>query len=163
MAASTVIKDLYDGNMTLRDGTGSPVSLVVPFSVGNLVISNLKAAMRATNKYETRGVLNSARKGARIYATGSFSCQVADFFDGTARTVLEFLAQLGASSGNTSTLSNGDVYCLDLIWDVEGTDLGDASDHQLVLEECDCTFDIQEGEPIMLNVNFEVLGAWSGT
>ena len=56
MAASTIIKNLNDGTITLSDGTGSPVTLVVPFSVGDLTISDLKQKQNETARYETRGI-----------------------------------------------------------------------------------------------------------
>lgn len=164
MAASEVIKHLYDGSLKLKDGTGTPVELVVPFSVGDLKADNLKQTQRNTAKYETRGVLRSVRHTSRVYPSGSFTAYIADYSDATSQTVIDFLKKQGAYSANVSTLgATAEVYTLDVVLTVEGTDLGDAADHTMTMEDCECTFSLVEGEPNAITVNFEVLGAVSFT
>ena len=36
MAASLVVKHLYDGAISASDGTGAPVTLSIPFTMGDL-------------------------------------------------------------------------------------------------------------------------------
>lgn len=158
MAASTVIKTLYDGYIKLRDGSPTPVELVVPFSVGDLKLDSLKRRQRTTAKYETRGVLRSVRLTSRIYATGSFTAYSADYSDATEQTVIDFLRQQGAYAGNISTLgATAEVYTIDIILVVEGTDLGDPADHTWTASDCDCTFAPSEGDPNSLGISFEIL------
>lgn len=164
MAASQIAKHFTDGTITLKDGTGTPVTLVVPFSMGDFSISGLNQARRATNVYETRGQLVSLRKGALSFPTGSFSAMIADYSDATNTTVLDFLNKAGSYSANDSTTEAlGDVYTVDILLTVEGTDLGDAADHVITLEDCDCSMDISEGEPNSLSVSFTVYGTVSMT
>ena len=87
MALSTVTKHFTDGSITLKDGTGTPLTLTVALSVGDLTISGLETDTlgRAVNAYETRGVLRSLRRGARVYPTVSFSAHLADVTDATGR------------------------------------------------------------------------------
>lgn len=162
MPASTVIKNLNDGSITLRDGTGTPVTLVVPFSTGDLSISGLAQKQNEVAKYETRGTFHSARHTARTYPSGSFSFQIADYSDGTNQTVHDFVQAVNSYSANVSTLgTNADVYAIDIILTVEGTDHGDASDHVLTLTDCVCTLDISEGDPNTGTLNFECLGTYT--
>ena len=161
---STIIKHFTDGTITLKDGTGTPVTLVVPFSTGDFSLGGLTQALRATNVYEARGQLTGLRKGAKAFPTGSFSCQIADYSDATDRTVLDFLRKNASYSANLSTTTAlGDVFTVDLVWTIEGTDLGDAADHVVTLEDCDCSMDLSEGEPNSLSVSFTVYGAVSMT
>ena len=160
MAASIVEKTLYDGLITLSDGTGTPVTLVVPFSIGNLKVSGLSQTLREVLKFEARGVLTSVRLGKRRYPTGSFSFQVADYSDATNQTVIDFLLKTGSYSANISTLgSAADVYAVTIKLTVEGTDRGDSADHTVTMTNCVCTLDVEEGEPNMGSVSFEILGA----
>lgn len=166
MAASTVIKDLYDGTITLEDGTTpTAVSLTVPFSIGNLSVDGLSPQQRAVNKYETRGTFHSAKYGARTYASGSFSFQVADFSDASENTAIDFLLFQGSYGSNVSTLGTATsvVQAVKITLTVEGTDHEDASDHTLVMDDCVITMALAEGEPNTVNVSFEVLGSITWT
>lgn len=164
MAASTFIKHFTDGIIKLKDGTGTPVELQVPFSVGDLKIDGLKATQRETSKYEARGALTGVRHGAKKYPTGSFTFQIADYSDASDRTVLDFITKKASYSANVSTLgSSQEVYTIDIVLTVEGSNFGDSADHVLTYEDCDCTVSIAEGEPNTATVSFEILGAWSHT
>jgi len=162
MAASTVIKHLYDGLIALLDGTGTPVQLTVPFSMGDLSIKGLAQTQREVIAYESRGVLNSVRHTKRTYPTGSFSYMIADYSDATNNTVIDFIRKAGSYNANTSTLGTAsDVYTIDIKLTVEGTNFGDSSDHTITLEDCHCTIDIDEGEPNKGTISFTTYGAVS--
>lgn len=166
MAASTIVKHLFDGQLTIKDGTGTPVTFVVPFTNGDMVINDVRepGKQRETVRYEARGETTSVRLGKRLYPTGTFTAQVADYSDGTDETLLDFLRRTGSFSANVSTTgANAEVYEVDLIWDIEGTDLGDAADHQIECEDCDCIITIQEGEPNTLAISFTVDGDVNAT
>jgi len=164
MTASIIAKHFTDGLITLKDGTGTPVSLAVPFSMGDFALSGLVQGRRATNVYETRGQLVSLRKGAKSFPTGSFSCMLADYSDATDQTVFDFLNKSGSYAANISTtVAKGDVYTVDIVFTVEGTDLGDSADHTLTLEDCDCSMDLSEGEPNSISISFTVYGTVTAT
>ena len=151
MALSTVTKHFTDGSITLKDGTGTPLTLTVALSVGDLTISGLETDTlgRAVNAYETRGVLRSLRRGARVYPTVSFSAHLADVTDATDKTLFDFILKRGASASNVSTTAGtGDVYTLDVVFTIEGTDLGDAADHVITLEDVHFTegAEVKEGD-----------------
>ena len=166
MALSTVVKHFTDGSITLKDGTGSPVTLAVALSVGDLTISGLETNTlgRATNAYETRGVLRSLRRGARVYPTVSFSCQLTDITDATDNTLFDFLLKRGSYASNVSTTATtGDVYTVDVVFTIEGTDLGDGSDHVITLEDVHFTSDLAEGEPNTISASGTIYGTVIGT
>jgi hypothetical protein len=160
MAASTVIKNLNDGTITLEDGTGSPVTLVVPFSVGDFSLDGLAATLNEVTAYETRGTLNTVRHTARTYPTLSFSMQVADYADGTDGTVLDFVRFANSYSANVSTLgANADVKTVKVTLTVEGTDHGDAADHTIVLDDVHVTASSSEGDPNTVSISGTVYGS----
>jgi len=157
MAASTIIKNLTDGQLTLSDGTGVPVTLVVNLDSGDLSVGGLQQKQNEVSKYESRGAFKTARHTTRTYPSGSFSFMVADISDATDQTVIDFLLNQNSYSANQSTLP-GDVYAVDIQFDLEGTDFGDTADHQILLGDCVCRLDFAEGDPDLVTCNFEVLG-----
>lgn len=162
MTTSNVIKHFTDGSVTFKDATSpSPVTLVVPFTMGDVAISGLAqdALGRATNAYEARGVLVGLRRGAREYPTVSMSLMLPDLSDATNTTPLDFIRKKGAYATNVSTSAAlGDVYTIDIVLTIEGTDFGDAADHTFTLEDVDCRADFSEGEPNTLTINGTIYG-----
>lgn len=145
--ASTVVKHFTDGTIEFADGTGTPVTLTLPLGIGDFSASGFQESQQDVNVYQSRGVLRSLRKGAKNFVSGSFSAMLADISDASAGDAIDFVLQQAAYSANTSTLSASDVYCVKVTLTIEGTDLGDAADHTIVLDNCVVTFDVSEGEP----------------
>ena len=146
MAASLVVKHLYDGAISASDGTGAPVTLSIPFTMGD----------------QSRGVLTAVRKAARTYPSGSFSFQVADYSDAIDQTAIDYFLKSNSYSANISTLAAGadaDVYTVDLVLTVGGTAVGDTADHTVTLTDCDVTLDVSEGEPNSASISFTCYGA----
>ncbi len=159
MAASTVVKNFSDGTLNLTSGGGSPVSISVTFAQGDLSIDGLVEDQRETAAYESRGVLRSLRKTTRIYASGSFSLMLSDLTDAADQTVLDFLLKQGSYSGNASTLTGSDAYCIKIGLSIEGTNHGDANDHTISLDSCRITTAIAEGDPSTITASFICYGA----
>jgi hypothetical protein len=136
--ASTIVKHFTDGTITFEDGTGSPVTLTLPLGIGDFSASGFQESQQDVNVYQSRGVLRSLRKGAKNFVSGSF----------------DFVLQQNAYSANISTLSASDVYAIKVTLTIEGTDLGDAADHTLVLDNSVVTLDISEGEPDTIAFSF---------
>jgi len=160
MAVSEVLKHLYDGSLTLIDGTAvTPIELIIPFTIGDFSLSGLVADQRDIKIYKIRGIKQSIRLGEETEPTGSFSCDVAEYSDAAGFTVTDFVLQQAAYSANVSTLTNcGEVYTMNIVWTVEGIDCGDATDHVITCTNCRVTMDMSEGEPNTLSFSFVVLG-----
>jgi hypothetical protein len=160
MAASTVIKHLYDGSITVEDGTTpTAVSLAIPFTVGDLSLDTLQESGRGVQAYQTRGSLHSVRLAAKEFPTVTFSAQLADLSDATDGTLVDFVLKQASYSANVSTLTGSDVYAVKITLTVEGTDLGDTADHTITLDDVHCTMAIAEGEPDTVTISGTVYGA----
>lgn len=161
MPASSIVKHLYDGSITLKDGTGSPVTLVVPFSTGDFSASGIAQTQREVIAYETRGTLNAVRYTTRTYVTGSFSAQLPAYTDAsTVGQVYAFVNKVAPYASNVTTLTGpAEVYAVDVVLTTEGTNFGDSADHTITLTKCACTVDVTEGEPNTITVNFTCYGA----
>lgn len=162
MAVSQIFKHDQDGVISLADGTGTPVTLTVPFTNGDFSLSGLGRTHAELVKYQTRGGKGECfRYGAKTYPTGSFTAVLTELSAAATDIVLlDFVRKTGTCASNVSTLgtSTNVVYTIDITLTIEGTDNGDAADHTIVLTDCHCTADLTEGTPDSVTINFEVLG-----
>jgi hypothetical protein len=164
MALSSVVKNFRDGTILIQDGTGTPLALTVSYEQGNFAISGLKKKQNETVTYLDRGELGSVRHTSRIFPTGSFSAHMTELSDATNQVLPDIIRRQGSYAAAVSTLgSSADVYTLKLTLTVEGTDFGDASDHTIVLNDCECSVDFAEGDPNSFTINFTVYGTVSMT
>jgi len=145
MALSTSIKTTHDATITLKDGTATPVTLAVPVTIGDETISELMAVSSVTGEFNetveftARGKLTGIRHGDRIFPSGSFTAQFREFTNATAGAVLDFVRKTNGYAANTSsapTAFGSDVYLIDIVITVEGTDRGDGADHTITLTDC---------------------------
>lgn len=162
MAYSTLPKTRRDGVITLKDGTGSPVTLEVAYEEGNLTFDTPKAAQTVIRD---RGTISTVRKGDdEPTASGSFSAYFRQFTDGSeAGSILDFINKTGNYSSNESTGSSGtpfvEFYCIDLEYQVDATSLGDDAATSATLTKCVCTASFTEGDPSSFTINFTSYGA----
>jgi len=155
MAVGTVTTNLCDGALVLSDGTGPPVTLTVPVSVGDTTFDGLKALSGVTGQtnevaaYEARGRLDSVRHTSRIYHAVSFSVHLRDLTSASVGNVLDFVRKLNAYSANLSTLAagaNADVYCIDAILTIDTSALG-GTDSVATITDGHYTASVAEGDP----------------
>lgn len=163
MGASSIVKNMCDGTITLKDGTGTPISVTVKFDNADFTVSGLKAKLRETVAYQHRGVLSSVRHTARTFPTFSFSVSMSEFTALTAVSVSDAVLKNGAFSAAVSTLgANADVYTLDLTVSEEGTNFGDSADHTFTLEDCELEMTYTEGDPNTFSLSGTCYGAITG-
>ena len=151
---SAVVKIAQDGKLTLYDGTAIPQSLEVQYSKGDFKSSlgpgkvtsgNLKP--QESLVIMVRGapvtIRNAEQKGIKF----SFSAYLTGLSDATKQTIQDFVHSMGtyavggATPRVTTSTIGGDRSLCDLWLTIEGTDLGDSSDHigkflQCDIEEC---------------------------
>ena len=122
MAYSTVPKMRRDGKITLKDGTGTPVTLEVSFEEGTLAFTPTKPAQVIIR--DRHAITNVRRGDEEPIASGSFSLYLREFTDSAqAGSVLDFVNQTGFYSSNVSTGASGtpqiEEYCVDIEYTVE--------------------------------------------
>jgi len=162
MAYSTLPKTRRDGVITLKDGTGTPVELIIAYEEGNLTFDTPKAAQTVIRD---RGVISTIRKGDdEPVASGSFTAYFRQFTDGAeAGSILDFVNKTGHYVSNISTGLTGtpfvEFYCVSLEYVIDATALGDASATTATLTKCVCTASFTEGDPSSFTINFTSYGA----
>ena len=165
MSYSTVPKIRRDGKITLLDGTTpTAVSLEVEYEDGNLTLNGLETK-EAQTIIRNRGVISTVRKGdSEAPSSGSFSIHMRQFMDSSnAGSVLDFINKTNNYSSNVSTGATGtpyiEFYTIDIQYDVEGTDHGDAKDHRATLSKCVVTASsFSESDPNQLTFEFVCYG-----
>jgi hypothetical protein len=164
VAASTVIKNFTDGSMTIKDGTGTPLTFTVPFEQGNFSITGLARKLRNVSAYESRGKFKTARHTTRLYPTWTCNVYMADFTATGGVSLGDVLFKQGATwSAAVSTFgANAQVYALDVVFTVEGTDFGDAADSTFTLEDNYIVADFSEGDPNNFALSGTCYGAITG-
>lgn len=164
MPLSSVVKNYRDGLITLASGGGSPITLTVQYENGDFSLTGSNQGNYEITKYLDRGEFGSARKTARSFPTGSFSAHLTELSDGTNLTLWDAVNRTGAFAAAVSTLgANADVYTLNIVLTIEGTQFGDATDHVLTMNDCRCSIDVSEGDPDSFSLSFEVLGTITAT
>jgi len=160
MALSVIPKNFCNGKLTILDGAA--LTFEIPFHNGDLSLGGLSDTWRDITKYETRGVFNTAQHTTRTYPTISFSCKLVELTNVTTGNILDALNRNGAWAAATGTLGTGLPYCVNLKFEIEGTDFGDGADGTTTFTKCRCVYDITEGDPDTINVTAEVLGTATG-
>lgn len=156
--ASSSVKTVRDGQLTLKDGTGVPVTLVVTYEgEGNFTFADDKSERLTIMQ---RGQIVGCRKQNDVVTTGSFSINFREFTDASSGSIIDFIMKTGSYSGNVSTGGAGfsDFYMIDIEFRCEGTDHGDTGDHFANLRKCVCTYDFAEGFPDTVNITVECYG-----
>ena len=161
MAYSTVPKMRRDGKITLKDGTGTPVTLEVAYEEGNFTFTPTKAAQVIIR--DRHAITNVRRGDEEPSASGSFSIYLREFTDSAqAGSVLDFVNKTGSYASNVSTGASGspqiEEYCINIEYTVEGLALNDDADHTATLTKCICDVVYTEGDPSTLAINFVTFG-----
>lgn len=140
MPTGSVVKQAHDCTITISDGAALTYS--PSLFDGNVSIGNFQRKQREVATYEVRGQLKAVRHTNRVYPTFTLTIQLANFsgsvdVDGASETEspADVFNRAGTWASATSTLpvnmGGGDVFCVDIDINVEGTDLGESNDHNI--------------------------------
>lgn len=172
---SDFVKTNVSGQISLADGTGTPVTLTLVFDRGDLAISNLKGDHLNENvRIQRRGRHINTAPGNRLYPGVSFSAWLPAFDDSGAapgdlitwiqRTTGSAYAGL-ISTTDPSAGSGPDIpFAFDLTYTLEGTRFGDSQDHTFTLHDFEVdNFSFNEAaEGISISLTGTVTGEIDG-
>lgn len=162
MPISSIVKNFRDGTIVLKDGTGTPIALTVEFEAGDFSISGLSANSNTeVTTYLDRGSLGTVRLTNQTFPTFSFTAHMTDLSDATNKTLYDAVNKTGVFASAVSTITNSDVYGLDVVISIEGSNLGDPTDHVLTLVGCRLSLDFSEGDPNSFSINGTCFGSIS--
>lgn len=157
MAFSTAVRSMRDGQLVIKDGAGTPVSVTVACDEGDLQWTETET----TSELRCRGTATGFIKGEDSFCTVQFSVKVSQLISQSenpsdAVAVYEILRNNIDGDLYTST-SAGGVYTVDLEFTIVdpagGTGTGEKVTFNDFLAE---TVTFQEGTPNMLNVSGKI-------
>ena len=159
MAESNIVKVKRDGSIALLDGTSpAPRSYVVSAEPGDM---NIAVPGETKVDFLDRGrLVGSVRYTDDQAVTGSFSVYFRGGLstDGASAALIDILngtAFAYVTNPWESTLgANAEVKTVDLVFTVEGTVHGDASDHICTIPDCSLDYSLVEGDPNTISINF---------
>lgn len=161
-AESSFIKSNVQGTLTLKDGTGSPITLPLSYDMGDVEIGPLSEELNEAVKIERRGKFVTLQRGKRVYPTIKFSAWCGNLVGGSTSapgTPTEFATRKGAYSANVSTLGANRKYTINIDLAIEGSNFGDASDETITCKNVVCTVTWKEGaEGNQISIDGEILG-----
>lgn len=144
MSLSTTVKTTGDGSLILSDGTGTPLTLAVRFSNGDVNVGGLTNSLRDVTTIVARQKTIGLRKGAPVYPTIAFSCYLTDLGEATSGTILNWEGKTSPYASRIKTHSIGDLDTYNVKLTIEGTDHGDAADQSINCKDVHGTWTFTE-------------------
>lgn len=145
-----------DGTLTIKDGAGTPLSYVIPYTDGDFNITGIVEDQTTVQSFKNRGRTYAVRKVEDQDIEFSFSAHAHAFLgDGTLAAFYDVIAKKGVWAAATSTLpaANGDAYCVTLVFGGERSNLGATTDIQVTLKYCHISGDFTEGVPSTFSIS----------
>lgn len=158
MAASTVVKVPRDGKITLSDNGGSN-TYEISYENGDFSFDNgTEQAERIIVR--DRGTIVGLRRGDDPVGSVSFTVHMRDFIGtGSDLTLIDVLSGTGTAGSWVSVGGDAfDMYLLDCLFQVEGTDHNDTGDHKATFSKVLFLASFSEGSPNSISVTGEVYG-----
>lgn len=167
MAISGVAKVDRDTVVTLKDGTGTPLDVVIIYEDGDFSIDGVTSDQAEVLEFFDRGILYSLRLGNQTFAQFALTFHFTDLSDATNENVWDFVRCTGAFAANVSTYGAGataEVNTFLILMTTEGTNHGDASDHTLTMDDCNATsMGLAEGRPGKYHLGGKIYGTITAT
>lgn len=167
MALSAIAKTDRDTVLTLKDGTGTPLDVVIIYEDGDFAIDGLTPNQAEILEFFDRGILYSLRLGNQIFATYSLTFHFTEISDATNENVWDMIRGTGSFASRISTFGGGataEVTTFLWLMTTEGTNHGDSADHTLSMDDCSVTsFGLAEGRPGKYNISGTIYGTITAT
>ncbi|MEQ1565389.1 MAG: hypothetical protein ABMA64_07105 [Myxococcota bacterium] len=137
MAISDFVKSNVHGSFTLYDGSGSPNSLTAAYDLGDVAVSGLSGPyLNDVLDFTRRGRIISSAYGERRFPEISFSAYLTGEGAASPGSLQAFLMRAVPYNANVSVLGSGRVYAVRFVLNIEGTDVGDATDWSTTFNNC---------------------------
>jgi len=149
MANATVPLVPRDGSLVISDNTGTPLTVTVQYTDGDLKISDIVQGNWEAVVFEDRGVPYSLRASKKKTIKVSFTCH-AIMTVGSA-SPLEAIRKTGTWASAVSMLATAaggsEIFLVQLVWTGERSDFGASADASFTLKKVRVTASFNEGVP----------------
>jgi hypothetical protein len=168
MALSGIVKHKHDnGVVTFIDGTTpTAITCAARYDMADFTVGGLKRRQLETVVYQSRQRVRSIRSAQRKFGSFSLTLMLTEFSEATTGTILDFLYRTAGTPYEncvSTDVVKSDVDLCNIQFVMEGTDLGDSSDHTLTWGDVEIDeIGIAEGEPNNITINGTIYGDVSG-
>jgi hypothetical protein len=131
MAYDPITRNLTDGQIVIKDGTTTPLSVTIDCDAGDLNIVTHKDRKVIMN----RGTLDHVREGTQVPVDVSFTVYFSEFLtdETSSYTPYELLMQEGdASTAKSTRVDTAEAYCVDVEFTVTNPDADAAEKDELI-------------------------------
>jgi hypothetical protein len=155
MALETIVRTLRDGALTISDASGTPKTITLPYTSGNL---KYDCGGKDPQVFRSRGAFGSTpavRNGDDQETTGEFEVYLTDLTDAAEGCITDILHNSGyfATTWVSTLGANAEVKTVKITFSVEGTNHG-GSDGTIVFAHCYLIGGLSEGYPTVLRGKF---------
>lgn len=161
-AVSTQVKTFRGGTITASDGTGTPVTLIVPVTKGDTAIGPIREYLNELVIITARSEIVSLAEGAPSIPTITFTAWCGNLIGSDAvapGSFLEFGSGRGAYAANISTLGTGRTMTFDLRMQIRGIAWGDTANETIDCEDVVGEWNWNEaGDGNVLTFSGQILG-----
>lgn len=166
-ATSGQPKNFQKASVTLIDGTGTPVTLVIALGQGDFQFDEVGEYLNEDVVYTARTTIVGLGTGKPKPPKWSVSALCGNIIGSSSSTpgsVLEFVAKKGAYASNVSTLGASRRFTCDAKLTIEGTDWGDVDDEDVTFEDSvvKVKFEMRE-EGNRITISGQSLGSFVGS
>ena len=161
-APGSFVSNFTNGEITVSDGTGTPLTLALSLDEGNFSVTGLADRLREIGAYETRGALRGLSLTTRTYPSISFSSLISEWTNASTGTLMDMVLGTAGSAfaARIGTLgASHPVVTLDLRF--QFVDFA-GSGHDLTFHDVLIAFDMSEGDPNTVSFTGTVYGEIDG-
>lgn len=157
MSVSAQPKNFQKASVTLIDGTGTPVTLVLALGQGDFQYDEIGEYLNEDVIYTARTTIAGLGTGKPKPVKWSVTALCGNIVGNSASapgSIFEFISKKGAYSSNISTLGASRRFTCDAKLTIKGTDWGDSDDEDVTFEDSVCKVKFEareEGNRITLS------------
>ncbi len=148
-----------DGTLTMGDGTGTPVTMVIPYDNGNVKVEDFEVDDMEVQAFESRGgtiyAIRDVKKKTSTKIT--FTADLVGSTDSAKANILDFIRFTNKYSGNVTTLPStaGKAKLISFKWGFERSNFGATADGSFTYKYCRAKASIEEGVPSKISISIE--------
>ena len=166
MALSGYIKNFRFGSTVGSDDTATPITLTFIYEPGDFSVDNLMEGAKNTTDYKDRGDFQTLAFTDQAYPTWSNTLWATALIGAVGAGnvgIPDLLLKVGGYAAGVSTLGAGASipWTFDIVYTLEGTDVGDSADTTLSLDDNRGTLAFSEGDPSQFSVSATCYGTYT--
>ena len=165
MALPGTMKNFRHGSTSFSDATGTPLSLEVIYEPGDFSVDGLVENGTEATPYLDRGRFQFLGYTNQLFPTFSLTCWATALIGAVGAGnigIPDLVLKVGGFAAGIGTLGDETEipWTTDCVFTLGGTDLGDAADTTLSMDDCRLSLAFSEGDPSQVTISGTCYGAY---